>query len=337
MDIKPDSSTGRSTRLPTLITVLAMVFAPMLVWLVTEARAAAATPVVAFVERIYPANAPLSTVVRIRRDGRDVALSGIGADLVGGDEVYLKRPGVAITVRMLTTSRQVTVQWKEGQSGKGKPDFTLARSGPGGLYGESLALIKAALMGPDQGASRSVIAGSRGNEDDEACANAGGETNSPATFRIPALTTDVSYLAPGSRPLFVSWRGGAAPFSIALMNSESGALLASAAGIQGCSSRLASVDLKPGRYQLSINDANGVSLQEENLVVASVAPELPRALATASLTGDARTLYLATWLAAQDEGRWRFEAVQRVASLDCRAPGARDWLAGWGGAPVCAS
>ncbi len=142
------------------------------------------------------------------------------------------------------------------------------------------------------------------------------------------LYSETVGLPAGQGPLALAWRGGTAPFRIALAPAGGGANPAAAAtrleqgGIPGREYRTPPLDLAPGTYRLTIADAAGRSLVTD-LLVLPVA-ELP-APATGAFPADlpleVRATLDAAWLASQEDGwGWRLAAYQRVADLRDYAP-----------------
>jgi hypothetical protein len=283
--------------------------------------------VVAYVVQHAPVDQPLSSLMSIRRQGKDVPVACYSVGLMVGDEIRLKQDA-AITIRTLATNELRLVRHQSSTSA----DWTVERPTTPGLKGPLLAWYKVVL---NQSGGGSALAASRGISSGT-CYNNSGRTNEPIPFRIPVLAADRSILAAGTRAIFVSWQGGAPPFSVTLSTAETGAVIAKTTGVNACAGRLPPVSLTPGHYRLAVTDANNVAEQEESLFfVVGDAPTTPRELREADIPEEARQLYTATWMTVLDGGEWAFEAQQRVAAMDCHSAAVQDWLRHWGGPMPC--
>ena len=318
------------------ITDLAKAIAASLVALLgaTAAPASAAPPpepgeFVAYIDKTVPEHTPFADAVRIRRHGewRQVTEGHYG--LVAGDEVFVTQPGTVVVVRILATNQRVPVRKSAQAAGsRPAPDWTVP-SEPG-LPVAVAAWFMRFLQGAEHTEGQSRIAATR-SVDMDTCYNETGKTDDPTPFAIPMLSASGSVLAGGSRAVFVSWHGGAPPFSVSLSKGEGGETVAKTTGVQGiCAAYLPRTALLPGNYRLTVTDANHVSKQG-NLSVVADPPGIPEELRSATLPEETRQLYAATWLSVLDGGKWVFEAQQRVAAMDCRSAAARDWLRRWHG------
>jgi hypothetical protein len=295
------------------------------------AGASATTPstdaagVVAYVEQYVPQNERLADIAEIKRHGVTLETT----DLMVDDEIYITRGDTAIIVRRLADNRRIAIR-RATQS----PFIVKAAVLPG-LTGKVLAWFKDVLVGANQARGQSEETGSRA-VNLGTCYNEAGNTNEPIPFRIPILGSISSALAAGTRAIFVSWQGGARPFSVTLSTAETDRIVAQVVSVRNvCAVYLPQIDLPPGRYRLQVTDGNNVKEEEDNLFVVSQAPVFPRELSEANLPEEARQLYAATWLSVQDGGKWAFEAQQQVASMDCQSAAVQDWLQQWGGLAPC--
>ena len=286
--------------------------------------------VVAYVVQHEPVDQPLSSLMGIRRKGKDVPVACYSVGLMVGDEIRLKQ-NAAITIRTLATNELRLVRHQSSTSA----DWTVERPTTPGLNGPLLAWFKGVFTLADQSGGRRAVTASRGISSGT-CYNNSGRTNEPIPFRIPVLAADRSNLAAGTRAIFVSWQGGVPPFSVTLSTAETGVVIAKTTGVNACAGRLPSVSLTPGHYRLAVTDANNVVEQEGNLFsVADDAPTTPRELGEADIPEEARQIYTATWMTVLDGGEWAFEAQQRVAAMDCHSAAVQDWLRHWGGTMPC--
>jgi hypothetical protein len=283
--------------------------------------------VVAYVVQHAPVDQPLSSLMGIRRKGKDVPVACYSVGLMVGDEIRLKQDA-AITIRTLATNELRLVRHQSSTNA----DWTVERPTTPGLKGPLLAWYKVVL---NQAGGGTAVAASRGIGSGT-CYNNSFRTNEPIPFRVPVLTADRSILVAGTRAIFVSWQGGVPPFSVTLSTAETGAVIAKTTGVNACAGRLPRVSLTPGHYRLAVTDANNVAEQEENLFfVVADAPTTPRELGEADIPEEARQIYTATWMTVLDGGEWAFEAQQRVAAMDCHSAAVQDWLRHWGGPMPC--
>ncbi|MGC1776324.1 MAG: hypothetical protein WBB34_00135 [Xanthobacteraceae bacterium] len=290
---------------------------------------------VAFIEQVIPKGTNLVEVANIRHSGVDVEIHDNLMPLSSGDEIFMKRSDVVLVIRMLATNKIMLVRKSVAGSATKLPDFSVPRSSVEPLSGFTATWLISMIGGADESAGGSTLAASREGKA-EHCYNESGRTNEPIPFQIPILRADRSLLYSGKRSLFVSWRGGSPPFSVTLLNARTGQVVIEKSGIRDtCAAYLQNIYLRPGRYQLSVMDVNGIKEQEDNLFVTNDQPPVPHQLEAAQLSDEARSIYTATWLTVVDGGRWAFEAQQRVASVGCKSAAAEEWLRQWGGTLPC--
>jgi hypothetical protein len=242
---------------------------------------------VAYIDRIDPGDARLADVARIRRSGVDVTGS---MDLRGGDQIFMKQSNVALTVRMLATNKLILVRKTAQASEADTADLTV-ESLPG-LRGNVLAWLKGVFQGVDQAGGGSALGASRA-VNRGTCYNDSGKTNEPVPFRIPILAASSSVLAAGSRAIYVSWEGGAQPFSVTLSAALTGRIVTQSLDVRyACAVYLPQVNLPPGQYRLTVIDANNIKEQEESLFVEAEAPaSADRAARSEPARGSAANLY----------------------------------------------
>lgn len=167
--------------------------------------------------------------------------------------------------------------------------------------------------------------------------------------RVGALTRDIAPLtlpallaAPqvsigaGRRALYVAWTGGVGPYSVQLLRAGGGREVSSQANIGAHSVLLPIADIEPGPYTLWVRNRAGhrvEGIREDGIVAVApgAVPAMPEVLQSTGLSDEARALFYADYLVAQDEGRWTLEALQRVASLQAQSPAVRQWLLRYGG------
>ncbi len=165
----------------------------------------------------------------------------------------------------------------------------------------------------------------------------GALTRDIAPLALPALfAAPQSSIAAGRRTLYVAWTGGAGPYSIQLLRTSDGREVVSRANISAHSVLLPPADIEPGEYTLWVRNRAGYRIEgirEDGIVAVApgAVPAMPEVLKAAGLTDEARALFYADYLAAQDDGRWTLEALQRVAALPSQSPAVRQWLLRYGG------
>lgn len=125
-------------------------------------------------------------------------------------------------------------------------------------------------------------------------------------------------LAAGKRPFCLSWQGGKPPCRIRLYHQYERRPFIEREPVKENSLMIDNLALSPGNYNLKIDDAEGRKLQAKFTVVDP--NELPRMpyedeLRQSDLTEAAKIALYATWLAAQNDGKWVFECYQRVAGI----------------------
>ena len=142
---------------------------------------------------------------------------------------------------------------------------------------------------------------------------------------LPLAPVSPVRLLAGERSLQLTWTGGAAPFEVRLTSADGNTVLLDQKTSQWrCNSPL--LNLKPGTYQLTIQDQQHQQATRTVEAVAAAAFPTPTANWTATATaedGSKETVY-AVWLAAQGEP-WLLEAYQRAAQWQNRYEPAK-WL-----------
>lgn len=288
---------------------------------------------VAYVEPSYP-DRNLADLIVVKRLGAPQLLRGRSFDLEPGDQIFVQSKGIIVTVRYIATNAVVRVGHSD-RNGPNQADLTVGPSSIQTLPDQIRAWFEEQLSSADHDGKPTPLA-SKGIVPTHTCFNETGRTDDPTRFDIPILAADKSQIVAGERALYISWQGGARPYSITLAEAETGRVVVQTTGVhEDCSARLPQTSLQSGRYTLTLTDANNVQLQLNTLVVMPVAPDMPAQLKAAALTEDTRQLYFATWLSVVDNGEWAFEAEQRVSAMDCRSQAVQDWLKRWGGGLSC--
>jgi hypothetical protein len=311
--------------------VRVLLLAMFLVWFGSTRDVLAAPDPVAYIEHVYPNTLKVRDVVRIKRGGQWMTITDESVALYPDDQIYVSDANAVVTVRYLADNSVEPV--RDRASGV-PPYYTVRRPSLPGLTSAVSAWFEAQLRGADQSGSGLTLASSRAVT--KTCFNATGKTDEPVQFNVPVFSADQSQIVSGDRALFVSWRGGATPFVVRLSSADNGIPLAEMSNIRDrCWVTLPRVDLKPGRYRVAVIDAKGTTEEEAMLIAVSHMPDMPATLRDASLPDNERSLYYQTWLSATDGGRWAFEAMQHVATMDCKWAPVREWLERWGGVPDC--
>lgn len=124
-------------------------------------------------------------------------------------------------------------------------------------------------------------------------------------------------LAAGKRPFCLSWQGGKAPYRIRLYHQYERRPFIERKPDKN-SLMIDNLVLSPGIYTIKINDAESRMLQVKFTVVnPNQLPHMPDkdGLRQSDLAEAAKITLYATWLAAQNHGKWVFESYQRVAGI----------------------
>jgi hypothetical protein len=284
--------------------------------------------VVAIIEEYRPSGRDLKDLIRLQRHGETVDLIP-ESGLVAGTKIYILRPEVVLHVRILLSNILYRVTRKPNAEFD-EAAFTVPEDTVPGLTGNLLAWFQGVLRNtPDIDPPNTVAATRAFNRP---CYNEAGKTDDPVPFDIPVLHADRPTMASGTRPFSFAWRGGAAPFTATLSSVATGQIITRVTNIRSaCAARTAPLTLLPGQYVVAIQDGNGSSLVAQDLDVEPIAPAMPPELANAALPASAKELYFATYLTTVEHGRWTFEALQRIGSLDCHNEAVRSWLRRWGG------
>ena len=165
------------------------------------------------------------------------------------------------------------------------------------------------------------IAGSRGGE-----------------FSVPVLLASQANLAAGKRRLYLAWQGGMAPYAVKLTRFEPYGVVLDWTRSDAHSIVLPELDLTPGRYSLVVSNTVKEAdkpdrLQFDNLYVLAPGelPAMPREISAATLPPMDKQLLYAFYLDELKDGRWAFEAQQRVAPYRAQSEAAAAWLRKFGG------
>lgn len=266
---------------------------------------------------------PISNVVRIIRGGGEVAYSE-SEGLRACDRIKLLDEKASLRVTLSNAQRL--------NLSASRPEVVVPCNTPG--FAERIGNVIQAITGQAEkrraGDGQPAIAATRGQG-----ALAGSRTYVP--LGIPVLVAETAEIAEGKRAIFVSWRGGLAPFRVEVLRTEADGkvtTIASQDNVRQRSVTLPEAKLPVGRYSLVITGKDNSWIREDKLdvVSASSLPAMPAELKAAKLADSVRTLYYADFLVGFEDGRFTLEALQQAASISPATPASRDWLSAWGSA-----
>ncbi len=129
---------------------------------------------------------------------------------------------------------------------------------------------------------------------------------------LPGLADGVAVIAAGERKFAVEWNGGKPPYRVVLTNGA-GRVLSDEAAIKTqrllVTSRL--VAFEPGKYSLTLTDAEGARVQGSFEASSQPLPA-PGVEQASDLEGDALAAFTAAWLIEKDQKRLSYEAYLRI-------------------------
>jgi hypothetical protein len=146
-----------------------------------------------------------------------------------------------------------------------------------------------------------------GNEADESPTNLAAKGLGPVVKAAPTGGT----ILRGSEPVYLAWSGGTAPYIVSVGDKV---YESPAAGIEFSIPANASKHLR-----VEIKDAKGVSTRI-SLRLTDQTPTPPAELVSHVASKDFRMTIAAAWLAHQEQGRWRIEAMRRLYRLKSYEP-----------------
>jgi hypothetical protein len=143
----------------------------------------------------------------------------------------------------------------------------------------------------------------------------GGEDKSEISvmyITLPEYRKQVMQLSIGTRPLHFSWEGGKSPYRLIIKynNNE----FVTLTDIQNQRVKTQALSLKKGKYQLTISDAQQQTAKY-TFIVGDAQLSYPQIVTISELPESTRLTLQATWLAAQEKGKWAFEAYQQIAGI----------------------
>jgi hypothetical protein len=144
---------------------------------------------------------------------------------------------------------------------------------------------------------------------------------------VPALGNYDPMLVAGERALYVTWEGGAAPYTVTLQHYD-GRKIVEQNNIGSASVFLPKVLLDPGRLVLTVQGSDKYGIKEDHVTVVAAAnlPPPPKALTDAKLPLADQELLYAYYLEGWGHGEWTLEALQRAAAINPATPAVLDWL-----------
>lgn len=216
----------------------------------------------------------------------------LGTTVMPGDRFVLSRPGQSVTLQ-LADGRKLRFD----QPG----EHRVPESRPLGRLATILGSIPD-LFGDDSG-----LGGTAVSRDIDRCGMPGFVPEAP---QLPAVPEGGAKLAAGTLDLRLAWQGGCAPYAVQLR--RAGSVVAQRADLTERAVHLSRVTLVPGRYELTVADKSG---QVSTFAIEALTEAPPYPQDIRDETGDLATVSGAVWLAQQDEGRWRLEAVRRLEPL----------------------
>ena len=148
----------------------------------------------------------------------------------------------------------------------------------------------------------------------------GDDDESRMKLSVPLLEGDIK-LAAGKRKLHLAWYGGKGPFKVTV--SKNGKPLlhqTSKKAREIVLNKLTLIDRQ--NYQVQITDAKQQSITSLFTVVANLQQVLSsaeaRAIKQSGLPAKKQQNLLTAWLAIHEDGKWKFEAYQKVAKTTRR-------------------
>ncbi len=124
---------------------------------------------------------------------------------------------------------------------------------------------------------------------------------------MPSLGSD-AHIRPGHRGLSLAWTGGCPPFNVELQSVHR--KLVAQREVNASELRFDDLNVSPGRYWIAIEGAGG-SRARFSFTALDAAPTLPHELLED--TSHLGTIAGALWLATEDKGNWRLDAVELLA------------------------
>lgn len=231
-----------------------------------------------------------------------------------GDIVELQDDKAVVTIRYSTGK---TVSLRKGA--KSETSFAIVDDREQPLSKRVITWIQQHFT---SGSAQQVPAASKGLK----CANTA--TDFPEKFDIPVMTPSELFLSSKERSLYFPWQGGLPPYSVTLVKTDGGEVVAGKKVERSCEVLLDKMLLQPGTYEVKIVDSLRAEVAGGPIVVVAPGkvPPVPEELKAEELPEDLRALYYAIWLGSQENGRWRLEALQQLVPVMGTSETVRAWL-----------
>jgi hypothetical protein len=208
-----------------------------------------------------------------------------------GDRIETLSEKGRVSLRLVDHPEPVVLS----RADNGKPIPTLVPQE--GFWSSVLTSTLAAISPFDQQKRERVLTAIRGDE---------GE------FGVPLLQTR-QILASGQRSIALGWLKSTAVTEITITRKNGKKLVAKGKGVGGLWISPA-IPLKPGPYRITVSAGNDSVTGEVEVIKSEDLPQLPADLTRGSIPEALRRVAQATWLAAQDKGQYRIEALQLIAN-----------------------
>ena len=136
-------------------------------------------------------------------------------------------------------------------------------------------------------------------------------------LQAPIFAFTEQRVVAGDRVFSIGWEGGEPPYMVDIKREGSVEPIARQEGLSTPELNSVAVRLSPGRHKIVIRDRESRHMLQQPFEVVAAARE-PRPSNPAAFTGlppDLDTTLAAVWLAAQDNGAWALESLQRTSEL----------------------
>lgn len=155
-----------------------------------------------------------------------------------------------------------------------------------------------------------------------------GDDSEEQDLRVPMLDNVDTQIQAGNRMLYLTWKGGFAPYAVMVYElANPTTLIAQREKLQVAEVEFESVQFLPGRYQITIRSASGLLHKTSfEVVEASTMPTAPPDLLNLGSHDVPPPLLKAMWLAGQRDGELIFEAYQQIWEISKAHPLAKTVL-----------
>ena len=136
-------------------------------------------------------------------------------------------------------------------------------------------------------------------------------------LQAPIFSFAEQRVVAGDRAFSIGWEGGEPPYMVDIKREGSVEPIARQEGLSTPELNSAAVRLSPGRHKIVIRDRGSRHMLQQTfeVVAADKEPRPSNPAAFAGLPSDLGTTLAAVWLAAQDNGAWALESLQRTSEL----------------------